>query len=180
MDDWGWLALLGVALDVIGLLIALWGVDELSRELFPNRPLPHRAVWRWVRSKLPWLRRDATVRPKTITSQARIGTPRLSADPARPSPGASEDEWFDYWDERIKKTREQIRWVSDDLTKVNAILGDRISEESKERERAVRELSEKARAWLGGDQGRGLLLTFLGLLVTLVGTVLQGVAGALG
>ena len=57
----GVLAVLGLVLELGGIGVALWGLEELSGELFPNRPLPHRAALRRVKRALG-------VKPRTTMS----------------------------------------------------------------------------------------------------------------
>jgi hypothetical protein len=44
----GWI---GLVCELVGLGIALWGLDDLSKELFQTSPLPHRVPGRWVRRR---------------------------------------------------------------------------------------------------------------------------------
>ncbi len=173
------IALVGLVLDVAGLMATLWGLDSLSGELFPGAPLPHRRASRWLKGKF------SRPRPQVIgigafASGGAVMTARALATKGRPAPDAPHDDWVEYWDSQIAALQQQVGWLNEDLRAARTEIDERMTTETTARIAGDAELAEKVRIWLGGERGRGLALTFWGLVAAVVGTLLQGLASLLG
>jgi hypothetical protein len=177
---WGWI---GLSCELVGIGIALWGVVELSKELFPGSPvLPLAGVRRFGR----WFMRTLGIKPKP--SHVRLepaelklstGQVRPQATKPRPTIGAPRTEWNEYWDSRLGNLSEQIDWLRKDMKEANDSLAKRLKAESAERHTAITRLEERLKVVVGGEGGRGLVRTWWGLAITAVGALLQGLAQGL-
>jgi hypothetical protein len=172
---WAFVGWIGLVCELGGIVVALWGLDELSSELFPGRPLPHKAAWRWTK------RRVLRIKPNRVTVQVHPATLTLEALPARvyttkarPSDGAPLSQWNEYWDSRLKNLSDQITWVREDMKKEDDSLARRLKDENAERHTAVAQLEERLTSVVGGEGGRGLARTWWGFAVTAFGVLLQG------
>lgn len=76
--------------------------------------------------------------------------------------------------------RRAVDRAGEDLKGVRDQLADHLKKEVSERQAADRELEVQVKRWLAGEQGRGLSLTFLGISLTMLGTVAQIAAAMLG
>jgi hypothetical protein len=172
----------GVILELGGIAIALWGVDELSADLFPGQPLPHRAGgrlikrgWRLVKRRLGFKPPARVVQLGTALMEvSALGGVRAFSTKPRPSDAASLTEWNEYWDSRLGNLADQIGWLKQDMKKADHELGARVSAESDARSAAVSDLQQRMRTAIGGQDGRGLVKTWWGLALTFVGVLLQG------
>jgi hypothetical protein len=170
-------ALVGTTLDVIGVGMAAYGVDELGRELFPESPLPHRAVARRVR-RLLRRPKKVTIGVASIEASAMIGQARVSVTKPRPADEAPLPEWVAYFDSRFGNLEERIRSEQEDRIDEGKQLRERLASEEQARASSDEELLERVRAWVGGEGGRGLVFTFYGLVVTATGVCFQVAAAA--
>lgn len=180
MDGWTWVALVGLVFDVFGIAVALIGLDSLSRDLFPNRVLPHQAAWRWFVRKVFRRKRNAVVGVMSAALTVTVGEAHGFATRARPEMDASHAEWVAYWDSRLDNISSQVDLLKADVKKDHERLSTRIDGEAKARTDGLEQLEKRLGLLLGGDNGQGLALTFWGLSASLVGTVLAGLAGLLG
>ena len=173
----GLLSAVGALLELVGLVVALVGVQELSAELFPSRPLPHRAAWSWIRRYVGSKGQPVNLQISGSLSALRVtGDVRLSVIKARPSEDAPLAEWNAYWDSRLAELRERIDLVAEDRREADEEIRDRLTQESSDRKEENRRLESRLRAVVGGEEGSGLVKTWWGLVVTAVGVALQGVA----
>jgi hypothetical protein len=180
MDGWqDWLSLTGLILSVGGLGVTLWGLDSLAHDLFPNRPLPHRQAWAWVKRHNPFRKSHTTdIRIGGATATLGIAaSARGTATRGRPAADAPPELWVDYWESHIEALGKRIDWLTEDLRKASTDLSERLSQERAERVAADDALAEKVRSWLGGEGGKGLTIAWCGIGVTILGTILQGIAG---
>lgn len=76
-------------------------------------------------------------------------------------------------------TRE-VKLLKESTTKAKETLSQRITDETAARLKSEAEAKERQTELLAGKDGNGLVKTWRGLLVTLIGTLLQGVAGFIG
>jgi hypothetical protein len=174
----GWI---GLGCELAGIGIALWGLDELSGELFPGRPLPHRAAWRWTKRRLGIKPAGRLVQLEgTASSMGLAGSARLLVTKGRPSEAASLAEWNAYWDSRLENLSDQITWLHQDTKEANDRLAKRLEAESTERHAGDARLEERLTVVIGGEGGSGLAKTWWGLAITFVGSLLQGLAQGLG
>ncbi len=179
MDPWKFLAVVGLVLDVAGLVATLWGLDSLSGELFPGAPLPHRRVGRWLKRKFSRTR-SHVIGTSAFASGGAVMNARGLVTKGRPAQDAAHEQWVAYWDSQIAALQTQVDWLNEDLRAARTEIDDRLTTETTARIAGDAELAEKVRAWLGGERGRGLALTFWGLVAAVVGTLLQGLAGLFG
>jgi hypothetical protein len=168
---------IGLACELVGLGIALWGLDELSSELFPTSPLPHKAAGRWVKRRVgfkPHTRAHAGV--ATAFGAAATLAARGTVTKGRPSDAAPHSQWTAYWDSRLEALSDQMTWLKEDMEKGDRGLAEKLSTEQTERHEAIVQLQERLRVVVGGEGGRGLRRTWWGLAVTALGVLLQGVS----
>jgi hypothetical protein len=164
----------GVVLELTGIAIALWGLGELSADLFPNRPLPHRAGWRWVKRRIGIKPPRRVVEVGAVIEVDAAGRARGQSTKPRPSDAASLAEWNAYWDSRLENLAKQIGWVRQDMKAAGDDLARRISDETSDRSSAIAELHERLRMVAGGEGGRGLTRAWWGFVLTFFGVLLQG------
>lgn len=177
MSGWQVVNGVGLVLVVAGLLGTILGVTKLARDLFPNWLHPVRRVWEWARVKL--LRR--TPRPQTIQGSGSVivvtaGSGWFTATPPRPSDDAPLAEWIVFMDRMFSEHQRQIQSVRKDQAVVNNQFRSADRDEAAVRQEGDRQIANQTKAWLGGRNGDALAVTWWGLVVTLVGTVLQGLA----
>ena len=182
MQGWqDWVSLAGLILSVGGLGVTLWGLDSLARDLFPHRPLPHRQAWQWVKRHVlrqkPHLEELHVHAVLSAVGSMRV---RLQALNSRPDAAAPHDEWAAYWDSRFKVVEEKIDWLTGDMGQGNSDLRAALQQETSERTAADNVLAENVRSWLGGEGGKGLTIAWCGIAVTILGTILQSIAGLAG
>jgi hypothetical protein len=170
----GSVAAAGVVLELTGIAVALWGLDDLSAELFPSRPLPHRSVPRWIKRRIGLKPPPKVVQLGGAVETDMLASARLQTTKARPSEAASLAAWNDYWESRLGNLAEQIQWARHDMKKADNDLAKRISDEASARSAAVAELQARVRTVVGGEGGRGLVKTCWGLALAFVGVLMQG------
>lgn len=112
----GVLAVLGLVLELGGIGVALWGLEELSAELFPSRPLPHRAAFRRVKRALG-VKPSAQNLQVHASGHADISAElRVQGHRGPPPDDAPLADWNLYWESRMNNLREGL----DGLEKGNA------------------------------------------------------------
>lgn len=174
------LSVIGLVLELAGLAIVLQGLDELSSDLFPGRPLPHRAAWRWIRQRIGPKPQPRVVQGSVaLDGVAAVGTARGVVTKARPSDDATLSEWNEYWESRLGNLSERIDLVTMDLRDADRKTQERLAAESSARSEGDRKLEERLRVVVGGEGGSGLVKTWWGLAVAGAGTLVSGLAGML-
>lgn len=174
------LVVIGALLEVGGIGVALWGVDDLSRELFPGRLLPHRALREWFDRRV--LRRKSAVTLGVASTEIGLlwGHARGQSLPPRPADDAELNEWVAFLERRLANIDEGLVWSREDLKEAVAKLGARIEAEASARSAADEERDDKLRRVMGGEEGGGLVKTFWGLSATALGALLQAIASLVG
>lgn len=180
--EWTWLSVAGTAFELGGLGIALWGVDQLGRELSLGHVVPHRRASRWLKRTLGFKSKPTNAEVGTAASGfGGAFSARVLKAKARPSDDdAPPSEWHAYWDSRLENLSVQLAWLMEDTKEADRDLGQRLSDEAAERQTADAELSERLRVVLAGEGGSGLVKTWSGLALTLFGVLLSGVAQVIG
>ncbi|MCA1693388.1 MAG: hypothetical protein LC749_00910 [Actinobacteria bacterium] len=174
------LAVLGLILNFGGIGVTLWGLDELSSELFPGRPLPHRATWQWIKWKLGRKRVHRVVIGSTVGATASVGHARGQLTRTRPADDAPLAEWNLYWESRVDNLDERLGDLQRDTKAADDLLERRVAGEEAARVSADTELAENLRMIIGGKEGSGLVKAWWGLFATALGTLLQGIAPIFG
>jgi hypothetical protein len=179
---WTAVSVAGVALELGGLGIALSGVDQLGRDLSLGHVVPHRRALQWLRQRR--LARWLGLGPKPITIP--IDSAAMELEAARsihpyktkphPSDAAPHSEWVEYWDSRLGNLSDQLAWLKEDMKEADNDLAKRLKAEAAERQTAHAELSERLKVLVGGEGGSGLVRTWVGLAITMVGVLLSGLA----
>lgn len=174
------LVVAGTILEGIGLVIAVRGLASLKSDLFPGRPLPAARALRFVRRKLR--RRPANVVLAVASSELGFGSSAqavVQTLPAPPDGAAPAEEWVPYLLKRIENAEELAHRRHADVRKWNTALGERIDVEQGERIRRDAELEGRVLTAVGGEDGRGLDQTWWGLVVTLIGVILEAIGSVL-
>jgi hypothetical protein len=95
--------------------------------------------------------------------------------PKRPADDAPLTDWNAYWELRLAALSKQVGWVKDDLKASHEDMAEKLAAERGERHASIAQVQEKLRVVVGGDEGRGLAVTWWGLVLTAVGTALQAI-----
>jgi hypothetical protein len=155
--------LIGLMCELVGLGIALSGLNELNAELFPTSPLPHEAVGRWIKRRLGFKPKPITIHAEPATLTVTAGEARVLTTKGRPSDAAPHSQWTAYWDSRLGNLSDQIDWLREDMKEADNDLGARLKAERVGRHEAIAQLQERLRVVVGGEGGRGLRRTWWGL-----------------
>jgi hypothetical protein len=169
----------GGGLGLAGLLIAMFGVSQLLKDLIGVHATPGAIAMRWLRAKLLFGKSKAAITGVAAASVgAMMGSATLITRPHIPNLDATNEEWRSYFLKRHdsvdadlnteRAARQlQVAEVRDALMVEVAVLRSSVTSETSRVVRAV-----------AGDQGRGLRTAWYGLLLSVVGAVL-GVVGSL-
>lgn len=173
-----WWLSIGLALQVIGLVLAVYGIAATKYDLFPGRPLPDRRVWWWAKRTV--LRRPGTTHTIEVGGSVGIGgalSALVQTLPARPDASASAGEWAVYLEKRIDNLAELRDRDQDEWKQRTNRLSERLDSERSERVTEDAQLAQRIGTAIGGEGGRGLDVAWLGLVITLFGTLIAGLAG---
>lgn len=181
VDGMRWWLTAGLLLQVIGLVLAVWGVASTKGDLFPGHPLPHRRAWSWTKRTV----RRRQGRTHTLeVSGSIIATSAMSAFvqtlPGRPDPDATAGEWGTYLERKVDNLAELREHDHREWKERTDRLGSSLDTERTERVADVARLEQRIGIAVGGEGGSGLDMAWWGLTLTLVGTVVAGVAGIVG
>ncbi len=184
------LTILGLVLEVGGIVVALRGIATQNDALFPNRRRPYRTALRAVKRLPVRLKHALGLQPPpgpprhhfVHVSGTAHGTASATARVVRGSPSkeASLGECNAYWERRMDDLKRELDLMTTAMQVAGANNSDRIAEESRLRKAADAELEERLPVMIGGEEGRELVRTSKALLVTAIGAALQGVASLLG
>lgn len=176
-----WWLTVGLLLQGLGLVLAIVGIAATKGDLFPARPLPHRRAWAWFRRNVLRRRGPAvTLQPHDLTSRTSVDSPTITTLPPPPGPDETAAQWGAYLERKIDnlarlRERDEREWSQ----RTDALRTD-LGAERDERVAEVARLAERIGVAVGGEGGRGLDLAWWGLVITLVGTGIAGVAGIIG
>jgi hypothetical protein len=174
-----WLNLVGGLLNIIGFAFAIRGLASLKSDLFLGRPMP---LGQLVQQFDFRLRRLFGKNPLTVgevsaaTGGAGTVTGRLELSFAEPRPEAGADEMFKYLREWIK---ELDRRQQEDREVFNGQLRQAENSVNKQLSDLDKRLSgghQKVLTAVAGPEGKGLDAAWWGLVLALLGTILQLVA----
>jgi hypothetical protein len=168
---------LGLALSIVGALVTIWGLVSSKNELFPNdRPVLHR--WRALRPRLrrAWrfvLRRPA---PPPQIVHAQVATALLSATGhafghVTAGPGATTEHRIELVERNIEQLRERDSEIE---SRVGKVAG-RVDAVETELRNEIARLHEAIPQSVGGRNGQGFTIAWIGVLIGLVGTVLSSI-----
>jgi hypothetical protein len=165
----------GVFLQVVGIGVALWGLSDLSRVLFPGTsPLPPRRGWERVRRAY----KRSSVRTVHVFDTDGAGSveqAHVLALAGRPGEWAGLPAWRAYFESQLDGVKQQLEWSVRDLQAADDSVRGALDAQRLERVDADAELSERLRMSLAGEDGRGLARTWWGLVITMFGIALAGV-----
>ena len=172
---WVALSVAGLILQLVGVAVAMWGLEELSVELFGRR-LPIRRLWLKIRAVLSG-RSPVVIAADSGGGTISAGSVRAQVVRPRPADDAELPEWSRYLESRLDNFGERLDWIVEDARAANADLHARVSEESQRHEQRVRAVEEHLVTAVAGREGSGLAKAWWGLFITAAGMVLQGIAG---
>jgi len=167
------LLVVGVVLEIGGLLGVLVGFDRLAAELFPNHPLTITWARRWLRRRL------GRVHTLTATGSMTLESVKvdIQVDQSPPPLGANPTiEERVVWLERHAETSElKISNERTQRTEDATRLGDEIGVVREDLHRATNEIDAQTRKWIGGTNGSSLRFAFYGAVATFAGAICQGI-----
>ena len=166
---------IGLGLEALGIAIALWGLRDLSHELFGRSVLPVSQAVDRVRRLLPWHRPRTVYGRATMDIGVTLSAHGQAIEP-RPRDSAPMSEWNRYWDARLAAITKRVARVNADLKEARQDVGQQIAREASERAAGDAELESRFITALAGRNGRGLVKAWWGLLATFIGTLLAGLA----
>ena len=182
-----WLSLVGVALQVVGLVIAMWGVSQTYEQAMGSSM--SKDLWRRLRQ---WarrlLRRPEPATAKTVPVQAvAIGTATLRAsarvsasDPGRYAPSWKQVQYLRRSVEILfEQDDEDRRYAEHERRELATGLRQRQDDLEARQEADIRELenrAEQTRDALWGTNGKGLQNAVVGLAITAAGVALTSAA----
>lgn len=154
--------LLGFALQLTGITVALHGLVGVSAELFPGRRLPHQVAATLIRR---WLHirprsKGVVVGVAAINAIAVVMSAHGVATRGRPSDAAPASEWHAYWDSQIAALSSRVDRLKDDARKSSGELRQLVSDETTARAEATARLEERLKTVVGGEAGAGLAETW--------------------
>lgn len=166
----------GLELNVVGILIAMWGVESLGMELQTKSWTPLHTIRDaagTARRRLTFWRRGTEVRPVTLQAKVTMGGAAIGTITRGLPPQATLEQ-------QIEVLRLQISDLNNRIDTSNSridALGGRVDEVRVAAEAGDRALRDEIKRIIGGGlNGEGLKEAWIGLAITLVGTVLQGLA----
>ncbi len=185
------LTMLGLVLEVGGIVMALRGIATQNDALFPNRRRPYRTALRAVKRLLVRLKHALGLQPPPGPPRHHSvhvsGTAHVTGDATArvvgrgsPSKEAPLEEWIAYWERRMNDFKQDLELMTTTMQVADADNSARIDEESRSRKAADAKLEERLPVMIGGEEGRELVRTSKALVATAVGAALQGVASLLG
>lgn len=156
-------------------MAALGGLYKLRESLFTAHQFPPtRLAAKLRRRKTHTIRAGATL-TATATLSARAQVLRR-----RPTLAEPMSEWVEYWDTRFANVEERVTWAQEDARERDTTLHDALTAETRERREADVDLERRMNTGFAGANGEGLTWAWWGLVAAIAGTVLQGIAVALG
>jgi hypothetical protein len=183
MNRWRyWLDLIGGIVNVVGIVLAVYGVMSLKKELFPPGFRLLDRVTRPVKTMRHFLgalgrRRAVDVRPTAGLTMAGGGSAKVTVELQLPNIDTPQADW----NQHFMRTFDELR------TSFQNQLGHferQLRESDERRKRAEVALSEKFEerhdrllTAVAGKDGSGLDLALGGLFLGLLGTALQFAAG---
>lgn len=173
-----WWLIVALVFQVVGLGLAIWGVAATKWELFRGRPLPPGRAWASVKRAVG-RRKGGTHYIETGGSIAAVGSMSAFVQtlPMRPGPDASAGEWGAYLEKKVDNVEELRVRGEQEWRKRTDRLSESVDRERTERATAIAGLEQRIGTAIGGEGGSGLDLAWWGLALTLVGTLISGVAG---
>ena len=179
---WDVLMVVGVSLEIIGLLVVIAGLDVLANELFPEHALPvtrtRRAVTRW------WRRMTGGA---SAASEGTINLTVESAVMAMDAQSVGVTVQPATREERLTRLEQDMALLRDALDDErhqrndhDEALQDQISGAHTDLDARLSENELRTRRCMGGERGAGLASAFWGASVTVVGVILQGAASVWG
>lgn len=172
MSITSWVAVVGIGLQVVGILIAILGIRSQFRAFFEERMIDHR-----VRRLRAWLSRseNASVRPEPMRSRTRGFKPKLPRWPSDPNSSVPVQEQLDNLSEWVEALQQAVQdGRADTRARVGALratVRDGLRDQSKRLGRVNREIAE-IRTGITGTDGSGLRTAVLGLFLTAVGVAM--------
>jgi hypothetical protein len=163
-----WIGVLGLGLTLAGALVALFGVEDLYGNFFPGRALGLHWVWRRLRPPKP--------RTISVTAHADLGGISATAfdsvtkgrpDFTKPDAVMAWVEWY------VNDLRAEITRVRTEGDRKLAEMDKRVDERTADLVDEIKKARDTLRDTIAGVDGKGLRLTWMGLVVGGLGIVLQ-------
>jgi hypothetical protein len=162
-----------------GLVAALFGESGLNQQLFPGRLLPLARTWngvvRWISTHI--LGREP--RQRRIELSGRIGGSGdlriavLESLPTRPATDVPSEAWIRYLVRYVENLDRRLAREVDKSGARISRLQEQFASEIGSLGARIGTVDKGWREALGGNEGRGLDLTWGGLFIALIGVALQ-------
>lgn len=182
-----WLSLIGVALHILGLGIAAWGVSQTYGQATGSNLSED--LWRRLRQRVNrLLRRPELPSPSAVSIQASASATATlkasarvrAADPGRYAPSWQQVQYLRRSVEiLIEQDDEDRRYAEDERRELAGGLRRRQDEATTKHQEEIRALekqAEQTRDALWGTDGKGLQDAVIGLAITVAGVALTSAA----